>query len=126
MIDTSQTGKGNIEKLANITSGLSSYLKRYDELTSTIARHLDEIEILNKSISSLLSSNELIGAKRVAEYDEKVRKSFYDLLNDDSSEILRGLVEDAKLNLEDLTSYYKNHYLQTVARQEEALRNSIF
>lgn len=116
------TGKGNIEKLAMITSGLTKLSLRYDELIEEIVEKLEEIDSLNSSINSLMLNNELVGAKKISEFDTKTRNSFKTLINDDSAEILRSLLEDARLNLDDLIIYYKQHYLQTVAKQEEALK----
>lgn len=117
-----ETGRNNIEKLANLTRHLKTISDQYDTLMYEIATRLDEIDQLNKDIKDVLNHNELIGAKKVAQFDARVRSSFKSLVNDDSAEVLRTLLEDAKLNLDDLTVYYKQHYLQTVAKQEEQLR----
>lgn len=116
-----QSGRGNIEKLLNITTELKNYSETYDELLEEIVLNLEKIKILNKSIKRTMLDNELVGARKVAEFDSRVRNSFTRLIEDDSIEVLRSFLEEASLDLKDLDNYYRKHYLQTVSKQE-ALR----
>lgn len=70
-----------------------------------------------EQIAKLLDDNELVNARRVAEYDEDMRDAFETLLSNDSLDLLDSQLDDCETALAALSDYYVKHYRATIEKK---------
>ena len=114
-----ETAKNNPAKLETIINTIPRELDIMENSVEEMRLLMKQFNDAAKRVRAILKDNQLINARRVKEYDQNLRLEIVELLSLENLQIIEDQLESVTSAMDELSSYYEDHYKATYDRLGE-------